>query len=211
MPDLEPSSRPPGTECYKENAPWLIENWQKLTFADKPRPVLDLVPVSPSFVLDVGAGIGVDAAALAAMGHQVVAVEPVTEFLSAAKALHRSPAIEWVDDSLPRLDRVRSRGQKFDLIMLSAGWMHLDTDERALAFPRVAELLRAGGRILLSIRHGSVPDGRRMFEVPDQETLNLAAAQNMRALLHMDAPSVQPANRAAGVQWSHMAFEKPSS
>lgn len=211
MPAPETSSRPPGTEGYKENAPLLIANWQKLTFDDKPKPVLDLIPRSPSLVLDVGAGIGVDAAALAAMGHQVVAVEPVTEFVSAAKALYSSPAIEWVEDSLPHLDRLRSRRQKFDLVMLSAVWMHLDQGARALAFPRVAELLQAGGRIVLSIRHGPVPDGRRMFDVPDEETLNLASAQNLRVLLHMDAPSVQPTNRAAGVWWIHMAFEKPST
>jgi protein-L-isoaspartate O-methyltransferase len=68
---------PPGTEGYGENAVGLINTWQTLTLNDKPKAILALVPTVPSLVLDVGAGIGTDAGALAALGHRVVAVEPV--------------------------------------------------------------------------------------------------------------------------------------
>ncbi len=44
----------------------------------------------PAHVLDVGFGIGRDAAALADMGHTVVAVEPTHEVLAVAQNLYGS-------------------------------------------------------------------------------------------------------------------------
>jgi protein-L-isoaspartate O-methyltransferase len=54
---------------YAENAQVLIEQWRDVSFADRHEPVLHLISARPSSVLDVGAGIGTDAAALAALGH----------------------------------------------------------------------------------------------------------------------------------------------
>ena len=69
-------------------------------------------------------------------------------------ALHRSPRIEWLDDSLPDLARVRSRGDSFDLVMLTAVWMHLDVQQRRQAMPNLAALLRGGGTVIMTLRHG---------------------------------------------------------
>ncbi|MGF6508265.1 class I SAM-dependent methyltransferase [Paraburkholderia sp. 32] len=117
-----------GTEGYAENAQSLIEQWQDISFENSHRPVMHLLPMPPAHILDVGAGIGTDAAALAAMGHTVVAVEPVDALRVAGIGLHSSSRIEWVDDSLPDLMSVRSRRREFDLVMLSAVWMPLDED-----------------------------------------------------------------------------------
>ena len=70
-------------------------------------PVLHLLPTVPSDVLDIGAGTGRDAAALAGMGHRVVAVEPTVALRDRAALLHPSPRIEWIEDYLPRLARLR--------------------------------------------------------------------------------------------------------
>ena len=43
-----------------------------------------------------------------------------------AMALHPSPRIEWLNDSLPELATLRTRRETFDLVMLTAVWMHLD-------------------------------------------------------------------------------------
>ncbi|MCH3719072.1 hypothetical protein LZB68_08320, partial [Campylobacter lari] len=80
---------------------------------------------------------------------------------------------EWVDDALPDLDGLR--GRAFDVIMLTAVWMHLDADERARGMAALAALLAPGGQILMSLRHGPVPSGRRMFDVSADETIALAA------------------------------------
>lgn len=198
----------PGTEGYVEHAASLVPNWQQLSFTDKPETVLALIPAAPSRVLDIGAGIGVDAAGLAAMGHRVVAVEPVEGLREPGRLLHPSPAIEWVADCLPDLAVLMERPRQFDLIMLSAVWMHLDEAERRTALPKVGSMLAGGGRLILSLRHGPVPQGRRMFEVSAAETIELAAPLGLRPILELETQSVQQTNRAAGVTWTHLAFEK---
>ncbi|MFD6880629.1 MULTISPECIES: class I SAM-dependent methyltransferase [unclassified Streptomyces] len=95
-------------------------------FAEVHREVLHLFPSQPCSVLDIGAGSGRDAAALAARGHRVVAAEPTAEPRSLGRRLHSDQKIEWVDDALPRLTTLTARGGRFDLILLTAVWMHLD-------------------------------------------------------------------------------------
>ena len=63
----------------------------------------DLLPQGPGNVLDVGAGSGRDAAWLASMGHDVVAVEPSVSMRAAASSMHPDPGISWMDDKLPEL------------------------------------------------------------------------------------------------------------
>jgi hypothetical protein len=84
--------------------------------------------------------------------------------------------------------------------------MHLDAPERRVAMRPLAALLAPGGVLVLSLRHGPVPAGRRMFEVSAEETIALAQACGLRPVLHLHEPSLQPANRAAGVTWTRLAF-----
>lgn len=92
-----------GTEGYAEIADILVAQWQKISFEEQHTALLYLIPTAPSCVLDIGSGIGQDAAVFAAMGHRVVAVEPVRELRLPGIALHDSPNITWLDDSLPNL------------------------------------------------------------------------------------------------------------
>ena len=119
--------------------------------------------------------------------------------------LHPSPAIEWLDDSLPELARVRARGQSFDLVMITAVWMHLDQVERLRAMACVAELIAPGGLMTLSLRHGPVPAGRRMFDVGPAETRALAARHGLSTVYEKERPSVFNAD---GVWWDVLAFRK---
>lgn len=64
--------------------------------------------------------------------------------------------------------------------MLTAVWMHLDHKERQVAMPSVASLLASDGTLVLSLRHGPVPNGRRMFEVSAEETILLANQCGLR-------------------------------
>jgi SAM-dependent methyltransferase len=197
-----------GTEGYAEEAERLIAPYESLAFADVHAPVLHFIPQTPSCILDIGAGTGRDAAAFAAMGHRVVAVEPTEAFRIRATALHPSERIEWLDDSLPELRLVRARGETFDLAMLTAVWMHLDEPQRRRAMPVVAALVQEGGMLIMSFRHGPVPPGRRMFEVSAEETIELAQAHGLRLVLNRRTESIQRVNRAAGVWWTRLAFRK---
>ena len=173
------SARPSGTEGYAEEAEQLLGRYESITFEVAQGPVLHLIPAAPARILDIGVGTGRDAAALAARGHSVVAAEPTTALRLGGMALHPSPRIEWVDDSLPLLAVLRARGEAFDLAMLTAVWMHLDEEERRAAMPAVASLVRPGGTALMSLRHGPVPRGRRMFDVTAEETVRLAEAHRL--------------------------------
>ena len=200
------AARVSGTEGYAEAAAAMLA--RPLSFDEVHRPVLHLMPTQPCRVLDIGAGAGHDAADLAAMGHGVVAVEPTEALRVPAMALHPSPAIEWVDDNLPELRALAARAASFDLVLLTAVWMHLDAEQRRRAMPNVAALLRAGGLMIMSLRHGPVPEGRRMFEVSGDETIGLATARGLILLLRQRADSVQEHNRRAGVTWTWLAFAR---
>ncbi|MFZ6731623.1 class I SAM-dependent methyltransferase [Undibacterium sp. Ji42W] len=200
-----------GTEGYAEMADCLVQQWQEISFEEHHAAVLHLLPKAPARVLDLGSGIGSDAAAFAAMGHRVVAVEPVSELRLPSIALHDSPLITWLDDCLPDLAVLSSRKETFDLIMLSAVWMHLDEAQRQRAMPRLANLMNASATMILSLRHGPVPAGRRMFDVSAAETIELAALQNLEPILHVEAASIQKLNQQSGVTWTRLAFRRATS
>jgi len=192
------------TSGYGHDVDVLVRQYESIRFADVHRAILHLIPAVPCLVLDVGSGTGRDAAALAAMGHTVIAVEPTAELRTRAALLHPSPRIEWVDDRLPELAAIGRRGEQFDLIVLSAVWMHLDAGERREAMPRVARLLRRGGILTLTLRHGPVPPGRRMFEVTAEETIALAGPEGLRAAVRLER---QPDSFGRPeITWTRLAF-----
>ncbi|AQH02484.1 SAM-dependent methyltransferase [Burkholderia sp. KK1] len=185
-----------------------MEQWQDVSFAEHHEPIMHLVPTHSACILDVGAGIGIDAAAFAAMGHAVVAVEPVDALRAAGIRQQPSPRIEWLDDSLPDLAILRSRRREFDFVMLSAVWMHLNEDERRRAIPNLSALMCDGAVLVMSLRHGPVPEGRRMFDVSAEETIQLASAHGLRDVLSVQTQSIQRGNRRIGVTWTRLAFVK---
>jgi SAM-dependent methyltransferase len=197
-----------GTQGYREDAAELVKRYESIPFAAKHQAVRHLLPRTPCRVLDIGAGTGADAAYLAALGHRVVAVEPTDELRLPGMALHPSALIDWVNDSLPELVVMCKRAQQFDLVMMTAVWMHLDESERQHAMPKVASLLCRGGVLIMSLRHGPLPPRRRMFAVSAAETIQLASTHGVQSILHVHTASAQPGNRQAGVTWSHLAFAR---
>ena len=82
-----------GNEGYTEEAAALTRQYESVRFVDVHGPVLHLFPTVPSDVLDIGAGTGRDAAALAGMGHRVVAAEPTAALRDRAAFYIRPPAL----------------------------------------------------------------------------------------------------------------------
>ena len=198
-----------GTEGYAGEAKELFTRYESIPAASAHWTVLHLIHLSaPSRIFDIGSGTGRDAAWLAAQGHRIVAVEPTDAMRIPAMALHPSARIEWLNDSLPDLAALRQRGETFDLMMLTAVWMHLDGEQRRRAMPNLASLLRTQGVMIMKIRHGPIPVGRRMFEVPAEETIELARMHDLHLLLNRRTEFVNERNRIAGVTWTNLAFVK---
>ncbi|HJU71348.1 MAG TPA: methyltransferase domain-containing protein [Paucimonas sp.] len=197
----------PGTEGYIEDAELLIPRYESVSFLDKYKAVAHLFPKKQSKILDIGAGTGVDAAWLAAKGHCVLAVEPTSPFRHAAASLHPSNRIEWLDDSLPHLHKTRTRRESFDLVLVTAVWMHLSAQERQQAMSNIANLLKPSAFLVISLRHGLAPSNRRVFDVSAEETIELAQKNGLLKKLYQRTESVQSINRQAEVTWSWIAFQ----
>lgn len=199
-------TRASGTEGYAAEAETLLVQYESLAFELVQRWTLPLIPAEPRRILEIGAGTGRDAAGFAALGHSVVAVEPTRELRTRAAVLHPSPAIAWVDDSLPDLAVVMARGETFDVVMMTAVWMHLDEAQRRRAMPNIAALLRPGGLAFMTLRHGPVPPGRRMFEVTAGETIALAQQEGLEVRRNEYSP--EGIQQRPGVSWTRLAFAR---
>ncbi|MFI5899819.1 class I SAM-dependent methyltransferase [Streptomyces cyaneofuscatus] len=192
-----------GTVGYAMAADALAVQYEAVTFGEVHRDVLGLVPTRPARILDVGAGTGRDAAALVALGHSVVAVEPTTELRVHGQRIHADSAIEWVDDVLPDLALSKCPG-RFEAVFATAVWMHLDAEERKHAMARVAALLLPGGRFFVTLRHGPVPNGRHMFEVSAAETAELGATHALQTVFNGGRSDI---HGRESVWWSSLVLQ----
>jgi SAM-dependent methyltransferase len=201
---IDPRQSLPSNAGYAENADFLVARYESITFEDIYGPLTAFVP-NGGQAIDIGAGTGRDAAALAARGFSVVAVEPTAEMRVHGQRLHPDPAITWCDDLLPDLSRVRALGIEADFILMTAVWMHLTEEERKRALPNLLSFLRPGGRLLMSIRKGPVPAGARMFEVPIESFVAAARSAGLELLQTLQSEDM---HGRPGVSWTKLAFQK---
>lgn len=199
-----PGDRLDSKAGYAENADALVAQYESITFAETHRDTLHLLPAAPARILDIGAGSGRDAAALCALGHSVVAVEPTAALRQQGQRLHAQAPIVWLDDELPDLPRLAARGDSYDRIYLTAVWMHLDAQERARAMARLRDLIAPEGLIIMSLRHGPIPEGRRMFDVSTSETEELAGRHRLRAVFQAERGDMLG---RPDVRWSLLALQ----
>jgi 2-polyprenyl-3-methyl-5-hydroxy-6-metoxy-1,4-benzoquinol methylase len=116
-----------------------------------------------------------------------------------------------VDDTLPALAAARAgREGSFDLVLCCAVWAHVPPVDRAQAMASLASLLRPGGRLVLSLRHGPSPATRPTYAAPPEEAILLAQGQGqgLDLLLCRETESVQAVNRAAGVRWTWPVLQR---
>jgi SAM-dependent methyltransferase len=167
---------------YNAEPDKLARQYESRPFEDIHSDCQDLIPCAPGFVLDIGAGSGRDAAWFANQGLAVIAVEPAQKLRELAQCLHPDPHIRWIDDSLPDLTQISSFGPGFDLIWLSAVWMHLPLIERPRAFGKLVSLLAPGGGMMISIRQGPLLRDRMMFPTSLNEIEFLAQRYGLKVV-----------------------------
>lgn len=161
------------TDYYSKYAASLSEQYNSVPFEQVHKDWLQYVPES-GMALDIGAGSGRDARHLAAKGLTVFAVEPSIGIRERAQQYTVKENVHWLNDSLPKLEKVFNLDIKFDLILLSAVWMHVPPSERERCIRKISSLLKANGKIVISLRHGPCNDERIMYQVSADELATFA-------------------------------------
>jgi SAM-dependent methyltransferase len=168
---------------------------------------LPFLPSQAGLLLDIGAGSGRDAAWFARAGWDVVAVEPAAFMRQDARARHTSPRIRWIDDSLPALAAIHRLGLVFDIIWLSGVWMHVSPADRPRAMRKIATLLKPGGRLVLTLRHGPSPEDRPMWPVSANEVERLGL--DLGLALRVATERADDLQGRPGVTWQTIILDLP--
>ena|SRR5215472_7616325 len=116
----------------------VADEYDRLRPGPAPAALDWLLPGQPSVVVDLGAGTGLLARAVAARSHQVIAVEPDDRMRAVLAA--RSPGVEVLagrGEAIPLPDA------SADAVLVSSAWHWMDADRAAR---EVARILRDGGR-----------------------------------------------------------------
>lgn len=193
---------------YHERADRLAELYEAVSSEAMLAQVLSVLPKDGTarLALDVGSGTGRDAAWLSRLGYQVVAAEPAAGMRRVAAQLHGQEGIRWLDDALPGLERTHALGLAFDLVLLSAVWQHVAPDERDRAFRKLTTLIRPGGVLVMTLRHGPAPPEVEMHSTSTAEIEGLARSQGLEVL--RVAQSADQGGREE-VSWDAMVLRLP--
>ena len=197
-------------DYYSKNAHTLFERYQQLDTEAVHRNWLDLLPEQPGLACDIGAGSGRDACWLASTGWDVIAVEPSAELRElgeqhTSSELCHPGGVTWLDDNLPELKKLRSLDQRFQLILISAVWMHLLPTQHERAMRIVSEMLAPGGLLIISLRHGEDEAGR-FHPITADEVISLAQD---RALVTKRVRLREPDVLREGIAWDCLVFTLP--
>lgn len=194
---------------YHENAGEFCAQYESVTTDDVHQQwLMQLDNINPGNALDVGAGSGRDARFLADRGFVVTAVEPADALREQAQILSEHLPIQWLSDLLPDLPKVQALQQQFDLVLLSAVWMHLSPAERSQALPVLDSLLVPGGLLVLTLRHGSFNDGRQSYPVSSAEILRLIQQQQLTLTPILISDLTTDALGRSDVAWQTVVLKK---
>ncbi len=161
MPKRKPKSRTIGSEAHYRDGSYYEQAYRRRRH--DVRFYTELAVASKGPVLELGAGTGRVARAIAEAGIEVVCVEPMEAMITEArKRLDRMPrgVRERVELRRASLERIRLR-RRFPLVIAPFNvWMHLYTREQ----------LERG---FATVRHHLLPRGRFVFDVllPDPVSL----------------------------------------
>ncbi len=196
------------TLYYNNNAEALCSQYDALdTSAVHHCWIKKYLPSKPGFACDIGAGSGRDANWLAAKGWDVVAVEPSAPMRELAM-VKSHPNVTWLDDSLPHLHKLRALGHRFDLILLSAVWMHVPPTARERTFRIASELLKPSGVLVITLRHGSDEEEnthRNFHHVSADEVIEYAKRRAVALTHHCKDTD----HSRSHVDWETLVFTMP--
>ena len=198
-------------EYYDQHAQDLADSYEAIS-ARAAHPDLQEIlgkrfATSQLDILDVGAGTGRDAAWLASLGHVVTAVEPSISMQRIARQAHKNMAIRWVFDELPDLSVICGEDAKFDVIILSAVWMHVSPSERESALQSIISLLKPEGIAYVTLRLGPAEPARSIYEVSIETLAALADRAGLEVELLHTKPDLLGRNE---ISWQSVLLKRAS-
>jgi len=192
---------------YSENAKQLCEQYDSLAPGNVHQSWKHLIENKKGIALDIGAGSGRDARWLAEKDWDVVAVEPCNELREIGKPkIPLSGSVTWVDDRLPELSKTKNLDYRFNLILVSAVWMHLPLIKRERAFRKITDLLAPDGLLVITLRHGTdhEENTKRKFHPVSREELENFARQ--RAIIPVSSSQETDKLNRNEVEWETCVF-----
>lgn len=226
MPDYPPIDVPASAKYYNEHVAEVSQQYLSVSFEDVHQSWAKLLPTilnRPNVsVLDVGAGTGRDISYLYSTAvslvtdesqlGQFVAAEPSQKLLELGSELTKQQNIKWISDSLPTLENTHRLESSFDLILLSAVWMHISSSQRARALRKLTNLLKPNGIIVLSLKQGMTEEEqqqRAMHEVSVAEIEKLALTLGL--VCESMASDSQDALNREGISWETILLKLPDN
>lgn len=210
-------------QFYNNNAIELAQQYLSKSFDEVHQSWSQLLPSiikNPNArILDLGAGSGRDAkyiAELAAKTHttenniQILAAEPAKELSQLGQKTTQGLNVNWIDDSLPALSNVTKLEVSFDLILLSAVWMHIPPSDRTRSIRKLANLLKPGGKLVISLRHGQTDEEskqRKMHHVCADELKKLATSIGL--FTKLETPKEEDKLGRNHVSWQTVVLQMP--
>jgi 2-polyprenyl-3-methyl-5-hydroxy-6-metoxy-1,4-benzoquinol methylase len=188
---------------YEENAGALAEQYNSLAATKVHHAWRKYWPGAGDKVLDIGAASGRDSLWLTSIGCHVVACEPCKNLREIGEA-YTGKEVVWVDDKLPELDHLAKFKQQFDVILLSAVWMHVPSKMRRRALQVLTHLLKRDGVIVVSLRHGPFNDSRESFPVSVSELKELIRDFNLIVVNVIEGEDIQ---HRQGVTWQTVVIK----
>lgn len=134
-------------EYYNQNAKTLNERYEGVSLQGVHGDALGYLPKSGR-VLEVGSGSGRDAVGLVDLGFDVLAVEPSYMFRELIEVNHPGK-LTVVDASLPELSHPKIDVGVWDVIFVSAVWMHLNEEDQKAGLNRLKSLLSDNGVLVI--------------------------------------------------------------
>ncbi len=191
-------------DIYSQNADQFATQYDSVMFESVHQSWLQYWPVSGAQVLDIGAGSGRDSRWFVEQGCSVVAVEPCDNLRELGKQ-NSADSIQWFGDYLPNLTGVEALSRQFDLILLSAVWMHIPEQLRLDSLQALSNLLADDGKLVITLRHGEFSDGREGYDVSVQELTQLGREAGLVVCLESGAADVLQRNC---IIWQTVVLEK---
>jgi len=187
---------------YSENSALLFSQYQSISFENVHSSWVQTIDFKQcNTLLDIGAGSGRDALALNSQKLCVTAIEPSDDLRALGKEF-TGEDVSWLDDSLPLLTKLRDK--TFDIILISAVWMHLSPQEQSQSLQTVSSLLNDRGYLIITLRHGDFSDARTAFKMDADRTIT--EAKSLGLSLYLSKNEGDKLSRD-NVSWQTLCFK----